>query len=52
MRSGTIKEDWFQKSPNLSLDDFTDALNRYIEVVHVDRYSNEFTLAYGQMKNI
>jgi hypothetical protein len=52
MRSGTIEEDWFQRRPNLSLDEFTDTLNWYIKVVNVDRYSNEFTLAYGQMKNI
>jgi len=34
------------------LDDFTDTLNWYIKVVHVDRDSNEFTLAYKQMKSI
>jgi len=52
MKSGTIEEDWFQRRPNLSLDEFTDTLNWYIKVVNVDRYSNEFTLAYGQMKSI
>ena len=44
--------EWFQRRPNLSLDDFTDTLNWYIKVVHVDRDSNEFTLAYKQMKSI
>ena len=32
--------------------DFTDTLNWYIKVVHVDRNSNEFTLAYKQMNSI
>jgi predicted nucleic acid-binding protein len=46
------REEWFRRKPALSLDDFIDTLNRYIKIVHVDRNSNEFTLAYEWMKNI
>jgi predicted nucleic acid-binding protein len=29
--------EWFQRRPNLSLDDFTDTMKWYIKVVHVDK---------------
>lgn len=46
------KFEWFRKRPFLSLTDFVKNLGYYVIVVNVNRYSNEYLVAFQAMKNI